>query len=69
VEIAFNEQTDSLIRSGNFKLINVENSNFYNVKGALVKCYGELGEIKTKNVSGIDTIYFKTDEQFKSDNI
>lgn len=69
VDISFEREVDFAIRSGNFDLINVENANFTNVKGGLVKCYGELGEIKTKNVNGIDSIYTVTNEEFKSDNI
>lgn len=67
--IAFSEETDCAIRGGNFALVNVEESVFENVKGALVKCYGEPSEIRAKNVIGVENICEITDEPFVSKSI
>ena len=68
-DIAFSEKTDCAIRGGNFSLIEAENLHFENVDGALVKCFGEAGEIKTANVYGIDRVLDQTDEPFYSKSI
>ena len=68
-DIAFSEKTDCAIRGGNFSLIEAENLHFENVDGALVKCFGEAGEIKTANVCGIDRVLDQTDEPFYSKSI
>ena len=68
-EIKFSQETDCAIRSGNFALIDVENTRFENVTGALVKGYGNEGEIRTKNVQGVNLLLTKTDDKFTSDNI
>ena len=68
-DIAFSEKTDCAIRGGNFSLIEAENLHFENVDGALVKCFGEAGEIKTANVCGIDRVMDQTDEPFYSKSI
>ena len=68
-DIAFKEGVDSAIRGGNFSLIEAKNVKFENVRGALVKCYGESGEIVTDNISGIDRILDVTDEPFYSKSI
>ena len=67
--IAFSTETDCAIRGGNFELVSVEESVFENVKGALVKCYGEVGKIETKNILGVEKICEVTDEPFKSKSI
>ena len=67
--IAFSTETDCAIRGGNFALVSVEESVFENVKGALIKCYGEPGEIKAKNVIGVEKICELTDEKFSSKSI
>ena len=67
--IAFSEETDCAIRGGNFALVNVEESVFENVKGALIKCYGEPGEIRAENVIGVESICEITDEPFVSKSI
>ena len=67
--IAFSEETDCAIRGGNFALVNVEESVFENVKGSLIKCYGEPGEIKAENVIGVENICEITDEPFVSKSI
>lgn len=67
--IAFSEETDCAVRGGNFTLVDAEQVTFENVKGALVKCYGEAGEIRTVAVSGVDRIVDVTDEPFYSKSI
>lgn len=68
-EIQFSKETDCAIRSGNFALIDVENTCFENVTGALVKSFGNEGEIRAENVHGINFLLTKTDDAFTSDNI
>lgn len=67
--IEFSEKTDCAVRSGNFALIKVEDSVFEGVDGALVKCYGEQGEIETSGVLGVARICDVTDEPFVSKSI
>ncbi len=67
--IAFSSETDCAIRGGNFELVSVKDSVFENINGALIKCYGERGEIKTENVIGVDRICDVTDEKFESKSI
>ena len=68
-DIAFKENTDCAIRSGNFALIKVENSAFEGVDGALVKCYGEPGQLEVNNVIGVKENMTVTDEPFVSKSI
>ena len=68
-DIQFSKQTDCAIRSGNFALIDVENTNFVNVTDALVKGYGGEGEIKAEKTNGFTRLLNHVDEGFKSDNI
>ena len=68
-DIAFSEERDCAIRGGNFALVEAENVIFKGVSGALVKCYGEMGEIKSNNVVGVDRICDITDEHFSSEPI
>ena len=67
--IAFKESVDSAIRGGNFSLIEARDLKFGNVDGALVKCFGEAGEVVTENVSGIERLIDITDEPFYSKSI
>lgn len=67
--IAFSEETECAIRGGNFKLVSVEESVFENVKGSLIKCYGESGKIETKNLIGVENICEMTNEAFQSKSI
>ena len=67
--IAFSAPTDCAIRGGNFKLVSVEESVFENVDGALIKCYGEPGEIVAQNVLGVKNICENTEEKFESKSI
>jgi hypothetical protein len=68
-DIRFSTETDCAIRSGNYALINVENTRFENVSGTLVKGYGGEGEIRVGNVLGVNGLLRKVDEKFVSDNI
>ena len=68
-DIAFSEETDCAIRGGNFERVEVENVTFRGVSGALVKCYGEMGEMKTDNIVGVDRLCDVTDEPFYSKSI
>ena len=68
-KIAFSQKTDCAIRSGNFKLIRLENTILENVDGALVKCYGKEGRIEANGVVGADRICDVTDEKFESKSI
>ncbi len=68
-DIRFSQENDCAIRSGNFALIDVENTQFENVTDALVKGYGGEGEIVAKNVKGVNRLLNKVDEKFVSDNI
>ena len=67
--IAFSEKNDCAIKAGNFELVRVEDSVFENVDGALVKCYGEVGKVETKNVIGAAKDFDVTDEAFVSKSI
>ena len=68
-DIKFSKETDCAIRSGNFHLIEVKDVQFENVTDALVKGYGNEGEICAENVQGVNRLLMKTDEKFQSDNI
>ena len=68
-DIQYSNPTDCAIRSGNFALIEVINTQFKNVTDALVKGYGNEGEILAENVCGIERLLNKVDEKFESDNI
>jgi hypothetical protein len=68
-DIQFSAETDCAIRSGNFTLIDVENTSFTNVTDALVKGYGGEGEIRAENVNGFNRLLNQVDEKFTSDNI
>lgn len=68
-DISFSTETDCAIRSGNYALIDVENTKFENVTGTLVKGYGGEGEIRAEKVNGINGLLRKVDEKFVSDNI
>lgn len=67
--IAFSEETDCAIRGGNFALVDVKESVFENINGALIKCFGEAGEIRAEQVLGVDRIVDVTDEAFYSKSI
>ena len=68
-EISFKEKVDCAIRSGNFAVIEARDLRLENVDGALVKCFGEAGNIVTENVDGVDKIVEITDEAFYSKSI
>ena len=68
-DIAFSEACDCAIRGGNFALVEAENVVFQGVRGALVKCYGEIGKIKADGVVGVERLYDLTDEAFSSRSI
>ena len=68
-DIRFSAETDCAIRSGNFTLIDVENTRFENVTDTLVKGYGGEGEIRMEKVNGVKRLLHKVDEKFISDNI
>ena len=68
-EISFKEKVDCAIRSGNFAVIEARDLRLENVDGALVKCFGEAGNIVTENVVGVDKIVEITDEAFYSKSI
>ena len=68
-DIAFKESVDCAVKAGNFSLIEAENVNLENANGALVKCFGDEGEIKVSNVTGVEKILEKTDEPFYSKSI
>ena len=68
-DITFSEACDCAIRGGNFALVEAENVVFQGVRGALVKCYGETGEIKAEGVVGADRLCDVTDEPFYSKSI
>ena len=67
--IAFSAETDCAIRGGNFALVDVKESVFENINGALIKCFGEAGEIRAEQVLGVDRIVDVTDEAFYSKSI
>jgi hypothetical protein len=67
--IAFSAETDCAIRGGNFALVDVKDSVFENINGALIKCFGEAGEIRAEQVLGVDRIVDVTDEAFYSKSI
>ena len=67
--IAFSTETDCAIRGGNFELVSVEESVFENVKGSLIKCYGEPGKTEVKNVLGVESICTIVNESFQSKSI
>ena len=67
--IAFSTETDCAIRGGNFALVDVKDSVFENINGALIKCFGEAGEIRTEQILGVDRIVDVTDEPFYSKSI
>lgn len=68
-DIQFSGEIDCAIRSGNFALIDVENTRFERVTDALVKGYGGEGEIRAENVDGVQRLLHKVDEKFESANI
>lgn len=67
--IAFSTETDCAIRGGNFALVDVKDSVFENINGALIKCFGEAGEIRAEQVLGVERIVDVTDEAFYSKSI
>ena len=67
--ISFAQESDCVIRGGNFSVINAENLEIKNLNAPLVKVYGEVGEIKANNISGISELSFTTDEEFEADPI
>ncbi len=68
-DIAFSKENDCAIRSGNFALIEVQNTRFEKVTDALVKGYGNEGEIRMEKVDGVNRVLNKVEEKFVSDNI
>lgn len=67
--IAFSTETDCAIRGGNFAIVDVKDSVFENINGALIKCFGEAGEIRAEQVLGVERIVDVTDEAFYSKSI
>jgi len=67
--IAFSTETDCAIRGGNFAIVDVKDSVFENINGALIKCFGEVGEIRAERVLGVERIVDVTDEAFYSKSI
>lgn len=67
--ISFTGKADCAIRGGNFGVIDIDSVEIRNLNAPLVKVYGEVGEIKTKNLSGVKEIYTVTDEDFEADPI
>ena len=68
-DISFSEPSDCAIRGGNFTLVEAKNVRLENINGALIKCFGEAGEIRAEGVSGIDRLMDQTDEPFYSKSI
>ena len=68
-KIAFEKVVDAAIRGGNFALIEAKNVHFDNVDGALVKCFGDAGEIVTENLTGTKRVLDVTNEPFYSESI
>jgi hypothetical protein len=68
-DISFANEVDCAIRGGIFAVLEAGNVRFENVSGAIVKCFGALGEIKIDNVTGIDRVYDITEEKFESKSI
>ena len=68
-DIAFKESVEEAIRGGNFALLEAKDVKFENVDGALVKCFGEVGEIVAENVTGTKSTVIVTDEPFYSKSI
>jgi hypothetical protein len=68
-DITFAKETDCAIRSGNFERIDVDNVTLKNVKGALIKSYGEPGKIIVNGVDGVKEICTVTNEKFESESI
>lgn len=68
-DIAFTEPVECAIRAGNFRLISAERLTLTNVSGALVRCYGESGEIRAEELFGPERLAEHTDEPFSSDDI
>ena len=68
-DISFSEPAECAIRTGNFALIEAKNVRLENMNGALIKCYGEAGEIRAEGVSGIDRLMEQTNEPFYSKSI
>ena len=68
-DISFSQPNDCVIRAGNYALVQVENTTFTNVVGAMVKSYGTAGEIVADNVQGINEVCVFTEEKFESQSI
>ena len=65
-DVAFSQEVDCVVRSGNFALIEATDVHFANLRGALVKSYGAPGCIEATDVTGIDRLCDVTDEPFVS---
>jgi hypothetical protein len=67
--ISFVKEADCVIRGGNFGKIEIDSVEIKNLSAPLVKVYGEVGEIKVKDLIGVKDIYTVTDEEFEADPI
>ena len=68
-EIGFCRDADCVIRGGNFGKIEIDSVEIKNLSAPLVKVYGKVGEIKVKDLVGVNDIYTVTDEEFEADPI
>lgn len=68
-EVSFSSPVDCAIRSGNFELIEIKNTNFENLCGAAVRCYGEAGELSVLHSNGFERECEITYEPFESRSI
>lgn len=62
--VSYEEPVDQFIYAKNCKEINLENVKVEGVKGELVKSWGNLGEFKCENVSGVELAKVETDEEW-----
>lgn len=67
--ISFVGDADCVIRGGNFGRIQIDSVEVKNLDAPLVKVYGEVGEIKVKDLVGVNDIYTVADEEFEADPI
>lgn len=67
--IGFTEEVGCAIRAAHFERIVAENVAFENVKGPLVRSYGDAGELVLTNVSGFDRPIAESDEPYVSKGV
>ena len=67
--VSFAKESDCVIRGGNFGKIEIDSVEIKNLSAPLVKVYGKVGEIKVKDLVGVNDIYTVTDEEFEADPI